>query len=97
MSLEQMSMLGDEPKEVVENASTKDTKKEKLVKVYGNELFTASKDASNEDIRKMIVGEYGYAELTKQVAKFVNIPIEGDNEKEYLLVSPSIPSHKKKG
>lgn len=97
MSLEQMSMLGDETKEEKKVEPKKNVKKEKLVKVYGNELFTASADASNEDIRKIIVSEYGYSELTKQVASFQNVAIENDDAKEYLLVAPSIPSHKKKG
>jgi len=69
----------------------------KRVKVYGNELFIASEEATNEQIREMVVGEYGYSELTKQIADFQTIEIEGNDDEEYLLISPSIPSHKKKG
>ncbi|OQY09286.1 MAG: hypothetical protein B6I28_03335 [Fusobacteriia bacterium 4572_132] len=100
MDLVQMSMLGEEPKEekkVTKATTPKKKKKKKKVKVYGNELFIASEEATNEQIREMVVGEYGYSELTKQIADFQTVEIEGNNDEEYLLISPSIPSHKKKG
>lgn len=86
---------------VVETKSSKDNKSKKeekfygkrIIKVYGNVIFEEENPkTSNDAIRKRLVDDYGYSELTSDIAAFKLVKI--NEQVAILLVQPEF---KKKG
>ena len=64
------------------------------VKVYGNEIFTETDPKiTEEQIRRRLVKEHGFGELSKGITAFELVPNK-DKTEAFLVVGPSF---KKKG